>query len=82
MLIDGYKSDLVNTRNNAIEEAGTLSSIWGSSSLPDYYDLTQNVTEFGDASVYNGKILSYQANLDQSVYGLILQVHNQIQNAV
>jgi hypothetical protein len=82
MLIDGYKSDLVNTRNNAIEEAGTLSSIWGSSSLPDYYDLTQNITEFGDASVYNGKILSYQANLDQSVYGLILQVHNQIQNAV
>ena len=82
MLIDGYKSDLVNTRNDAIEDAGSLSSIWGSSSLPDYYDINENNTEFGDASVYNGKILSYQANLDQSVYGLILQVHNQIQNAV
>ena len=82
MLIDGYKSDLVNTRNNAIEDAGTLSSIWGSSSLPDYYDLTQNDTGFGDASVYNGKILNFQQNLEQSVYGLILQVHNQVQNAI
>jgi len=89
MLNDQYKSDLeqFNSRRGpayteALNEINNISSIYGAESLPNYYDENVDATEFGNANVFNEKISSFKSRPDQSVFSLILNVHNEVQNAI
>ena len=71
-------------RVGQLSDAGTVSSIWGSESLPIYYDHPEN-NAYGDSATFFSKLdntTSDAVSNNLSVYSTVLQINNEVQNAL